>query len=114
MKTNKQAKSLNQIGGHIRQGDTMLRRINNIPSGKNKTKQCTLMLGEVSGHHHTISSGAVGFADDETQLVDYVSVNEDNAALTHQEHSTIQMPKGNFEKLIQVEDTSQEVRRVAD
>ena len=113
MKTNQSAKSLSKIGGHARQGDTLLRRINNIPSGLKHTKP-TLALGERTGHHHTFSDGAVAFADDEKALADFVRVNAPEAPLTHQEHGPIVYPNGDYESLKQVEDTGAEIRPVQD
>jgi|ERR1019366_781361 hypothetical protein len=96
-----------------RQGDVLLRLIAKIPA---KLKRCqpTLALGETTGHHHTFESGATCYADDEVSLAEFVQVAAALATLTHQEHAPIALPTGNYEKLYQVEDTSQEVRRVAD
>lgn len=115
MKTNPKAKSLNQIGAHARQGDTLLRRINSIPADKVVTQSPTLAYGEKSGHHHTFTEGgAIAFADDEKALADFVRIEESEAPLTHQEHETINYPKGDYESLKQVEDTGAEVRAVTD
>lgn len=115
MKTNPQALALDVLGAHARQGDTLLRRVASIPGKLIKTKSPTLALGENTGHHHTFSEGgAVGFADDETALADFVEVKAPEAPLTHQEHSTITYPQGTYESLKQVEDTSKEVRPVVD
>jgi hypothetical protein len=96
-----------------RQGDVLLRRIDKIPANKKQTKP-TLALGETTGHHHTFEGGATCYADDEVSLAEFVRVDEALANLTHQEHATIPIPKGNYEKLYQVEDTSREITRVAD
>lgn len=116
MKINHQAKSLDQIGGHARQGDTLLRRVSKLPALKRTKGQPTLALGEKTGHHHTFTEGgAVGFADDEqARIVDAVRVEADEATLAHQEHSPITFPKGNYESLKQVEYTPEAIRRVAD
>lgn len=114
MKINKNAKKLTEIGGHSRQGDTLLRRVDSIPKNKIKTEKATLAYGEISFHHHTFDNGAIGFADDEKALADFVKVEADVAPLTHQEHSTIEYPCGIYESLKQVEDTSEEVRPVTD
>lgn len=115
MKTNHQAKSLTQIGGHARQGDTLLRHVDFIPTSKIATRSPTLAYGEKTGHHHTFSQGgAIAFADDEKALADFVQVTAPEAPLTHQEHETIVYPQGNWESLKQVEDTSEEVRPVTD
>lgn len=118
MRTNPQAKSLNQIGGCARQGDTLLRRMAKLPSTLKPTQSPlpTLAFGEVSHHHHSFrDGGAVAFADDEkAPLADAIRVEADEAVLTHEEHSPITFPKGDYESLKQVEDTSQEVRAVQD
>ena len=106
-------KSLSQIGGHARQGDVCLRRIEKLPAKKKQTKN-TLALGEHTGHHHTFDNyGVTCFADDEKGLADFAVV-ESPAQLTHQEHAPITVPPGNYEKLFQVEDTSNEIRPVLD
>lgn len=114
MKTNPNAKSLSSIGGHGRQGDAMLRRVKSIPSSKIVTRSPTLAYGEKTGHHHTFSGGATAFADDEKALADFVRVTEPEAPLTHQEHSTIVFPKGDYESLKQVEDFDGEAVPVTD
>lgn len=114
MKTNKNAKPLTEIGAQARQGDTLLRRIESIPKEElKKLKTCTLALGEITNHHHTIEKGAIGYTK-EGQLATYVEVQEALAALTHQEHETIEFPKGVYESLKQVEYTPQAIRNVAD
>lgn len=115
MKINKQAKPLTELGGHSRQGDTLLRRVSSIPSSLIPTESPTLALGEVTFHHHTFSGGgAVGFADDEKALSDFIEVKAPEAPLTHQEHSTIAYPNGYYESLKQVEDVNGEIVRVTD
>ena len=97
-----------------RQGDVLIMPVKNIPNGLVQTKRVTLALGEVTGHHHSIAEGAVGFADDETALADYFEVTDESASLTHQEHDTVTLPKGKYRKVIQVEYTPEEIRNVAD
>lgn len=97
-----------------RQGDVLILPVSKIPSDLKRTKRVTLALGEVTGHHHSISHGAVGYADDENGLAEYVEVNGDSANLTHQEHDTITLPKGKYRKIIQVEYTPEAIRNVAD
>lgn len=100
-----------------RQGDVLIMPINNIPN-KNKlkkTKRCTLALGEVTGHHHTIHNGAVGYADDELSLAKFVEViDSTGGALTHQEHDTIVLPEGTYKVIGQVEYTPERLQRVMD
>jgi len=99
-----------------RQGDVLLVPVNEIPSGLKTVKKLTLALGEVTGHHHSIyGGGAVGFADDEEALADYVSVSApEGVELVHQEHDTITIPKGTYQNVRQQEYTFQQMRPVAD
>ena len=100
-----------------RQGDVLIMPIDNIPNKKSlkKTKRCTLALGEVTGHHHTIHDGAVGYADDKLSLAKYIEVTDSSGgALTHQEHDTITLPEGVYKVIGQVEYTPQRLQRVAD
>lgn len=101
-------KNLKQIGGHARQGDVLLRRIKQSPDGL-KPLGKTVAKGEVTGHHHSFST-AQCFGNTGPE----VCVVEEPDTLTHQEHAPIEVPKGRYEVLHQVEDTTQEVRRVAD
>lgn len=118
MKTNPRAKSLDQIGACARQGDTLLRRVAKLPSTLKPTHNPlpTLALGEASGHHHSFrDGGAVAFADDEkAPLADAIRVEADEAVLTHEEHSPITFPRGDYESLKQVEDVAGEVKQVTD
>ena len=97
-----------------RQGDVLIIPVSKIPSDMKRTKRVTLALGEVTGHHHSIAYGAIGYADDENSLAEYVEVDSDSADLTHQEHDTISLPKGKYRKIIQVEYTPEAIRNVAD
>jgi hypothetical protein len=114
MKTNKNTKQLNEIGGHARQGDVLIVCSAKSNGKRTKTKKCTLALGESTGHHHTIESGAIGFASDEVSLAEYIEVEEKLADLEHQEHATIPVPKGNYEVARQVEYTPKALRNVID
>lgn len=97
-----------------RQGDVLIMPVKNIPNELKVTKRVTLALGEATGHHHSISNGAVGFADHEDNLADYFEVTSQSADLTHQEHGTITLPKGKYRKVIQVQYTPQAIVNVAD
>ncbi len=117
VKTNPKAKSLDQIGGMARQGDTLLRRIESIPAGlKRLNVTPTLALGEKTGHHHSfVDGGAIAFADDDqARLADAVEVTAPQAPLTHQEHGVIVYPKGCYDSPKQVEDTGAEIVPVTD
>jgi hypothetical protein len=97
-----------------RQGDVILVPCASIPDGLKQTKRVTLALGEVTGHHHTIHTGATGYAADAKALAEYVEVTAASADLTHQEHSTIGVPTGTYKVIQQVEYTPAELRNVRD
>ena len=98
-----------------RQGDVLLIPTKEIPSSLKRTERCTLALGEVTGHHHTVERGAIGYADDPKSLAKYVNVTSKNGApLTHQEHDTIVLPEGKYKVIGQVEYTPERLARVAD
>lgn len=96
-----------------RQGDVLLIPVNDIPSNLKKTKKVRLANGEVTGHHHSIFSGAVGFADEEEALAQFVEVSEPTE-LVHQEHAPISIPPGKYQSVIQSEYSPEAIRRVAD
>lgn len=97
----------------FRQGDTIVVPCDSIPSGLKKTNKVCVALGEVTGHHHSIYAGAIGYANDVDALVDYIEVNE-TADLVHQEHTTISIPPGKYRTIRQVEYTPVELRNVRD
>lgn len=98
----------------FRQGDTIVIPCDKIPDGLKQTKKVIVALGEVTGHSHTIFDGAIGYASDVDALVDYIEVTQDTADLTHQEHTTISIPKGIYRTIRQVEYTPEELRNVRD
>ena len=97
-----------------RQGDVLLIPVTTIPTNLVKTKMVTLALGEVTGHHHTINYGAVGYGDQYDSLAEFVQVVDESATLTHQEHGEIQLPKGMYRSVIQSEYTPAAIKNVAD
>ena len=100
---------------HGRQGDVLVIPVSEIPKEFVKTKQCTLALGEATGHHHTINTGAIGYATSTDGLATYFEVtNPLGADLTHQEHETIQFPEGKYRAVIQSEYRRKEFQSVVD
>lgn len=99
----------------VRQGDVLVIAVDKIPEMK-QTKRVRLANGEVTGHHHTISDGAVGFAEAEEDLAEFFAVKggDSVAVLTHQEHSAIEIPEGEYRSVIQSEYTPQAIKRVQD
>lgn len=105
----------NGIEGQFRQGDVLVFKIQVDTSKLVETKKCTLALGEVTGHHHTIKKGAKGFAsNNKVTEAEYFEVEQALALLDHQEHETIKIPKGLYEKRIAVEYNPLKLKRVVD
>ena len=110
----KKQKQVVKKSGIYRQGDVLVIPTGKIPKNSVKTKKVTLALGEVTGHHHTIHNGAFGYGESDTALVDFLEIESDTATLTHQEHTAIEIPKGNYECVRQTEYTPEALRNVAD
>ena len=100
----------------VRQGDVYLRQVKEIPADAQPTKQqdrIVLALGEVTGHAHAIhdlENTEVFVKADGTM---YLSVKE-SVNLQHEEHGTITLPPGNYERVIQREYSPEAIRNVAD
>lgn len=91
-----------------RQGDVGLIKISKIV-GK-KLKHLVLAVGEVTGHKHEVIDNAELY-DHEGTL--FLKVNE-TTELTHQEHQTITLPKGDYEVRRQREYEPNGWRQVSD
>ena len=94
------------------QGDVILIKVSGI-KGK-KLNHLTLTYGEATGHHHTITKGDAELYEHEGTL--FLKVDSDTAELTHQEHNTIVLPKGDYEvkRVREYDHFSEEARRVQD
>jgi hypothetical protein len=97
---------------YYQQGDVLLKTTQGI-KGK-KLNHLTLAEGEVSGHHHTITKGEAELYEHEGTL--FLRVTGEEADLTHQEHNTITLPKGDYEVGIaqEYDHFAEEARNVAD
>src|ERR1017187_4429944 len=98
-----------------RQGDCMLIEVPSIPKDCKRTEvkgPLVLLEGEATGHMHRFE-----YAHDVDMYVGggarYVHVKAE-AALTHEEHSTVNVPPGKYMVPVQVEYTPKELRRVQD
>lgn len=112
-------KSKNKVSYHVRQGDVFLERVSDIPSGAKPIKRVNgrviLAYGEVTGHHHSLLEDHCSLFSSPTETgVTYLEIKEAMAALTHQEHSTINLEPGVYRVSIQREYSPQEIRDVLD
>lgn len=101
----------------FRQGDVMLRQVPKIPAEATPQKKdgpIVLALGETTGHQHAIyhDLDSVDVFVSATGTM-YLQV-KDGAKLQHEEHGTITLPAGNYERVLQREYSPEEIRNVQD
>ena len=96
-----------------RQGDVLL-----VPCQETKPKtkpvakkNVVLALGEVTGHHHTLTGEVALFELKDGRRMAWV---EAPAKLTHQEHATINVAPGMYWVIRQREYSPEAIRQVAD
>lgn len=105
----------------FRQGDVYLRQVTGIPvdaavaekKDQSGRKRIVLAYGEVTGHAHAITEldkVDVFVKGDGTM---YLAV-KDATELRHEEHGTIVLPPGNYERVIQREYSPEAIRNVMD
>lgn len=109
----------------FRQGDVFLNQVNDVPElekeqvfsveGPTLKKQIILAHGEATGHKHAIkikNNNALLFkAANDNRFFLIVRKESD---LTHEEHSKIKLPVGNYEVIRQREYTPESIRWVVD
>jgi hypothetical protein len=95
-----------------RHGDIYLERIDSIPANAKEQKHNILAEGETTGHSHRLHSGII-LENEKGNM--FVRVPE-TGTLTHEEHSTITLPAGDYIVTRQREwnPYEQAVRQVAD
>jgi len=94
------------------QGDVLIISTKEI-RGK-RLNHLTLAKGEATGHHHTITRGEAELYDHEETL--FLRVNSEEAEVTHQEHNTITLPRGDYQIRIvgEYDHFNEEAKRVQD
>lgn len=101
----------------IQQGDVLINRITDLPSGvvkiDKKTRGYVLAEGETTGHAHVVNSDDVEMYERNGVL--YLSVME-AATLVHEEHSSIVLEPGTYEIGIvqEVDPFTEQIRKVID
>lgn len=86
-----------------RHGDVILERGAVLPATAKALPHQVLAEGEVTGHKHQITEGAATLYDHEGTL--YLRVESETAMLSHEEHASIALPKGDYRIRIQREYT---------
>ena len=96
----------------FRHGELIIKQVSAV-KGK-KRSNLILAEGEATGHKHEITTGEAELYEDNGTL--YLRVESDTAKLTHPDHNTITLPKGDYEITIQKEYTvdGEKYRRVMD
>jgi hypothetical protein len=96
----------------IRQGDVLLKPVEQIQGKVDCKGEKVLALGETTGHKH-ILRGDTTFYNHSGQVL--VEVGEQGAKLIHEEHSNLEVPKGIYQVVIQREFTIQQgIQQVMD
>ena len=90
----------------FRQGDLLLESIKKLPKTV-QVKDGVILRGIATGHAHTVKDGTVW----KTKDTFYVKVLR-KARLVHNEHKTIELPKGNYIVIRQKEYLSKDMSKV--
>ena len=101
----------------IRQGDAMLVEADKLPAGLKARADRTLALGESTGHHHTLTDGAIVYG--ERTAMQFVVVETPDVKIEHLpdpgiEHSTLPVEQRTWFVPVQVEDDGEQERRALD
>ena len=104
---------------HYRQGDLLITSIKALPKDKKAVAReggrLILAHGKSTGHNHAIATAKCAmFASKAAPGSLFLQVTGARASLTHDEHSTIALPKGAYQVTRQREFSSAAVRRVED
>lgn len=112
---------------HYRQGDTLIRKIKEIPEAAKEMKRdaharIVLAHGERTGHAHTFrDKGICSFTTLNGDDVEFLRIGGGGATLRHElvsgkkaEHDEINVPPGKYEAAAQVEYSPAELVRVED
>ena len=93
-----------------RHGDVIIKEVVGVKG--EKLNHLILAKGEKTGHAHQITEGDAELYEHEGTL--FLKVNSEKALLTHEEHKTIELPKGDFEIVIQREYSPEGWKAVSD
>lgn len=97
---------------YYQQGDVLITKVIDV-RGK-KLNHLTLAKGEATGHHHTITKGEAELYEHGGTL--FLRVISNEVELTHQEHNTVVLPKGDYEvrRVREFDHFAEEARNVQD
>lgn len=116
-----------KIGEHVRQGDTLLRKIKDIPATAKEMKRdehgaIVLAYGERTGHMHRFTEKQIcSFTTLDANDVEFLLVGAGGAILRHEhvtgtkaEHDPVSLPDGAYEAAQQIEYAPAALVRVTD
>ena len=103
----------------FRQGDVFIEAVPSVPQSATKQKpsvKIILAMGEVTKHHHTIEAcdPVDWWKQGEGLTAEKFVTLHRAASVTHQEHSTIELPAGTYRVIIQREYSPEAIRNVTD
>ena len=96
-----------------RHGDVMIAATVEIPNDAQRCPSLILARGETTGHSHRVEDPATAELWMHRNMM-YLKVVADTAALIHEEHKRITLPRGTYRVWQQREYTPGAIRRVAD
>ena len=95
----------------FRQGDVLIKEIEELPKGLKKRQGLVVVRGESTGHAHRLDKGTVLEDQSGNLFLNLLS----RAKLLHDEHKTIDLPAGKYAVIRQREYTNKDaVRLVVD
>ena len=101
----------------VRQGDVLLVPVNKLPAGAQLVAKGRVVVeyGEATGHHHAVLEGELyNVVDAATRVVQQYVNAPHVTGMEHEEHGTVTLLAGVWQRWYQVEDNGEEERRVAD
>ena len=96
-----------------RHGDVLIARVEALPKGARPLPTAVLAHGEVTGHSHRVERAETAQVFQSGQFL-YLSVTAEMAALVHEEHHRIELPRGVYKVWQQREYTPRGIVRVSD
>lgn len=96
-----------------RHGDVMIAAVDEVPQGAQKLPTAVLAHGEITGHSHRIEEPGTVQMFQAGGLI-FMKVVGDWAAVIHEEHKRITIPRGTYRVWQQREYTPQAIVRVSD
>lgn len=96
-----------------RHGDVMIAQVEEVPRGARRLPNAVLAYGEVTGHSHRVEDPkTVEMWHSNGEM--FMTVMAEHAAIIHQEHQRIQLPRGTYRVWQQREYTPRAIVRVSD